>query len=80
MVGPGTGVAPFRGFIQERARQAQNGATVGRTILFFGCRKRSEDFLYESEWGEYKKALGDSLESLPAFSRESSRRSMSNTV
>ncbi|KAG6010085.1 hypothetical protein E4U21_000118 [Claviceps maximensis] len=70
MVGPGTGVAPFRGFIQERAKQAQNGASVGKTILFFGCRKRSEDFLYESEFEEYKKILGDRLEIVTAFSRE----------
>ncbi|KAG5984794.1 hypothetical protein E4U55_003159 [Claviceps digitariae] len=70
LVGPGTGVAPFRGFIQERAKQAQNGASVGKTILFFGCRKRSEDFLYASEFEEYKKILGDSLEIVTAFSRE----------
>ena len=50
MVGPGSGVAPFRGFIQERAAQAKAGQTVGKTILFFGCRKSSEDFLYKDEW------------------------------
>ena len=50
MVGPGTGVAPFRGFVQERARQAKNGVNVGPTMLFFGCRKQDEDFLYKSEW------------------------------
>jgi NADPH-ferrihemoprotein reductase len=50
MVGPGTGVAPFRGFVQERAAQAKAGQDVGKTILFFGCRKASEDFMYANEW------------------------------
>ncbi len=46
MVGPGTGVAPFRAFIQDRAAA---GAT-GRNWLFFGDQKRATDFLYEEEW------------------------------
>ncbi|KAI5920191.1 NADPH-cytochrome P450 reductase [Camillea tinctor] len=70
MIGPGTGVAPFRGFVQERAHQAKSGENVGRTLLFFGCRKREEDFVYESEWEEYKKSLGDNFELITAFSRE----------
>jgi NADPH-ferrihemoprotein reductase len=50
MVGPGTGVAPFRAFVQERAQQAKKGEKVGKTLLFFGCRRQDEDFLYKEEW------------------------------
>ncbi|KAI0478764.1 NADPH-cytochrome P450 reductase [Xylariaceae sp. FL0804] len=74
LIGPGTGVAPFRGFVQERAKQAESGENVGPTILFFGCRKRTEDFLYESEWDHYKKILGDKFEMITAFSREGSQK------
>ncbi|KAI0840991.1 NADPH-cytochrome P450 reductase [Hypoxylon sp. FL0890] len=74
LIGPGTGVAPFRGFVQERAKQADSGQNVGRTLLFFGCRKRNEDFMYESEWEEYKKALGDKFELITAFSREGPKK------
>ena len=50
LIGPGTGVAPMRGFVQERAELARLGVVVGQTMLFFGCRSRSEDYLYQSEW------------------------------
>lgn len=50
MVGPGTGVAPFRGFVQERAELAKRGDDVGTTVLFYGCRRPSEDWLYKQEW------------------------------
>jgi sulfite reductase (NADPH) flavoprotein alpha-component len=46
MIGPGTGVAPFRGFVQERA---ETGA-AGRNWLFFGARHFNTDFLYQTEW------------------------------
>jgi NADPH-ferrihemoprotein reductase len=50
LIGPGTGVAPFRAFVQERAHLVKQGKSVGRTLLFFGCRHSEQDFIYESEW------------------------------
>ncbi|MCJ1358661.1 MAG: NADPH-cytochrome P450 reductase [Icmadophila ericetorum] len=70
MVGPGSGVAPFRGFVQERAAQVQAGEKVGKTLLFYGCRRRNEDFLYQDEWETYKSTLGSSFALSTAFSRE----------
>jgi sulfite reductase (NADPH) flavoprotein alpha-component len=65
MIGPGTGVAPFRAFVQERRA---TGAT-GRSWLFFGDRCFTHDFLYQLEWQE---ALADgSLTRMDvAFSRD----------
>lgn len=74
MVGPGTGVAPFRGFVQERAAQAKAGEDVGKTILFFGCRKSTEDFLYSDEWKQYQEDLGDKFQLITAFSREGPKK------
>jgi sulfite reductase (NADPH) flavoprotein alpha-component len=51
MIGPGTGIAPFRAFVQHR--QA-TGAT-GRNWLFFGDRNFTHDFLYQLEWQEWLK-------------------------
>ncbi|HEY0966892.1 MAG TPA: sulfite reductase subunit alpha [Opitutaceae bacterium] len=49
MVGPGTGIAPFRAFVQERVA---TGAT-GRNWVFFGDQKKATDYLYEEEWTDY---------------------------
>jgi NADPH-ferrihemoprotein reductase len=70
MVGPGTGVAPFRGFLQERAKIVEDGQEIGKMLLFFGCRNRDQDFLYREEWEEYERKLGDKFEMVKAFSRD----------
>jgi cytochrome P450/NADPH-cytochrome P450 reductase len=68
MIGPGTGVAPFRGFLQERATLKQRGVPVGESMLFFGCRDPLQDFLYEEEMQAFEAAGVTRL--FPAFSRE----------
>ncbi|KAM3592902.1 uncharacterized protein V6R79_001416 [Siganus canaliculatus] len=51
MVGPGTGVAPFIGFLQQREKEKQEHpkATFGETWLFFGCRHKDRDYLFREE-------------------------------
>ncbi|KAG0264273.1 NADPH-cytochrome P450 reductase [Mortierella polycephala] len=68
MIGPGTGVAPFRGFIQERAQDSKNGKKVGPAVLFYGCRHPEEDYLYKDEWPELMKGIEGS-QVITAFSR-----------
>lgn len=82
-IGPGTGVAPFRGFVQERVHLSRrykdkNGADAlkdwGKFYLFYGCRRSDEDFLYKEEWPEYGKELGDSFVMKTAVSREGEKK------
>jgi sulfite reductase (NADPH) flavoprotein alpha-component len=69
MVGPGTGIAPFRAFLEERAA---TGAT-GKNWLFFGDQKRASDFLYEGEFTEMqRKGLLTKLDL--AFSRDQAEK------
>ncbi|KAI8986083.1 cytochrome P450 oxidoreductase [Trametes punicea] len=79
MIGPGTGVAPFRGFVQERVAMARrtiekNGveglADWGSIRLYYGCRSSTKDFLYKEEWPEYAKELHGKFTLRVAFSRE----------
>ncbi|TKI02010.1 sulfite reductase flavoprotein subunit alpha, partial [Bacillus wiedmannii] len=49
MVGPGTGMAPFRGFLQARRVQKQKGINLGQAHLYFGCRHPEKDYLYRTE-------------------------------
>ena len=51
MVGPGTGIAPFRAFIEER----QATGAKGKNWLFFGDRSQNTDYLYGNEWESYQK-------------------------
>ncbi|MFX4228327.1 MAG: diflavin oxidoreductase [Porticoccaceae bacterium] len=51
MIGPGTGIAPFRAFMQER----EAGGHSGKNWLFFGDRNFRTDFLYQREWLQWRK-------------------------
>ncbi|QXO17131.1 MULTISPECIES: assimilatory sulfite reductase (NADPH) flavoprotein subunit [Vibrio] len=69
MIGPGTGIAPFRSFVQER----DNRGASGKNWLFFGDRTFTQDFLYQVEWQKYLKS--GALHRLDvAFSRDQNEK------
>ncbi|MEM6584937.1 MAG: cytochrome P450, partial [Pseudomonadota bacterium] len=72
MIGPGTGIAPFRSFLEQRAILKREGTTLGEALLFFGCRHRDHDYMYREELEGY---AGEGLAELfTAFSREEGQR------
>lgn len=54
MIGPGTGVAPFRGFLQARSAMKREGRVLGEAHLFYGCRDES-DYLYREEMEQFER-------------------------
>lgn len=69
-VAAGAGIAPFRGFIQERAVQIAAGRSLAPALLFYGCRGREDD-LYHEELEEWEK--GGVVTVKRAYSRETTR-------
>ena len=72
MIASGSGIAPFRGFLAERARIATIGREVGKNLLFFGCRSL-DDYLYQDELKEIQSS-NESVEIVTAFSRASQKK------
>jgi len=75
MFGPGTGIAPMRALLQERAvqRESAGAAACGTNALYFGCRRRDEDFIYEDELRGFESS-GVLTALHLAFSREGERK------
>jgi len=72
-VAAGTGVAPFRGFLEHRRAMAEGGEVLGPFHLFFGCRRRGEDDYFAQEWEAYR-TTGEVTEVHLALSRETQTR------
>lgn len=71
MIGPGTGIAPFRAFMQERLHQKKQGALMGKSWLVFGERYEN-CFFYKDFWHACKQELD--FEVTCAFSREQAQK------
>ncbi|MDG2393706.1 MAG: assimilatory sulfite reductase (NADPH) flavoprotein subunit, partial [Thalassotalea sp.] len=69
MIGPGTGVAPFRAFVQQRSADEASG----KNWLFFGDQTFTQDFLYQVEWQSYLKS-GELSRLDVAFSRDQAQK------
>lgn len=70
LVAAGTGIAPFRAFLMERARLRAMGREVGEVMLFFGCRRPEEDYIYREELEQLEnEGLKGKLRVITAFSR-----------
>lgn len=70
MIGPGTGLAPLRAMIYDRAAMipSPSASAVEKNLLFFGGRNRSADYFFEDEWLALERSVG--LQITTAFSRD----------
>jgi len=74
MIGPGTGIAPMRALLQERSYQKHHKKLpVGENVLYFGCKGRESDYLYEEELNKFREE-GTLTRLHVAFSRENDRK------
>lgn len=74
MIGPGTGIAPMRALLQERAHQKNVlNLPVGENVLYFGCKNRDQDFIYSDELDASQKE-GTLTKMHLAFSREQDKK------
>jgi len=74
MIGPGTGIAPMRALLQERRYQREVlKQNVGPNVLYFGCRERALDFIYEEELLQFTKD-GTLTDLQLAFSRDQAQK------
>lgn len=74
MIGAGTGVAPFRAFVQERVQRSDH-ETVGKTLLFMGFRSSHVDYIYKDEWETSQRLLTPQIfDYWVAFSRDQQKR------
>ena len=72
MIGPGTGIAPFLGFLGERAALKAQGKALGPAMLFFGCRHPEQDYIYREELEAF---AADGIADLHvAFSRQDKKK------
>ena len=72
LIGPGTGIAPFRGFLGERAALKEQGTALGPAMLFFGCRHPYQDYIYREELENFASAGIADLH--VAFSRQEKKK------
>ena len=69
LISAGTGFAPFRAFLQERAKLHALGKPSGRILVYFGCRDHN-DYIYREELERIQVELGDKLQINTVFSRK----------